>query len=255
MQHKIVYIVLVLIGFGTFGCKAKKQVAGTTPVAKPVNELMAEDALKKSQSEWTYYTSKADASVDGAGISQTADATIKMQKDSIIWISVGLFGFEGARIFMLPDSITILNKLNKSYSRMGWDEIGNYVGTDLNLRKTQNLLVANLLLPSDSNYKLNRDSSLYFIERIMESSLYKIRLDSISHHILYSFFRGEKTGKHLTIWYNDYEKVGVGRFPKIINMSAKDGLKKFDAHLKISNINTDAFGTLPTTVPSSFKRL
>ena len=49
---------------------------------------------------------------------------LKLEKDSVIWISVGLFGLEGARIFMHQDSITVLNKLDKSYSKLSWNEAG-----------------------------------------------------------------------------------------------------------------------------------
>jgi hypothetical protein len=257
MQNRNVFnlVLVACLVIAAFGCKGKKKVAATETTPKSVNELPTKTVLMNSQSEWTFYTSKADVSIEGAGINRTVDATIKMQKDSIIWISVGLFGIEGARVFMQKDSITVLNKLDKSYSRMGWAEIGAYVGTELNLAKTQSLIVANLLIAPDSNYKLKKDSALYFMERIMENTIYKVRFDSINHQLHYSFFRGEKTGKYLTVNYGNYEVLDKGSFPKTIKLNANDGLKKFDADIKINNINMDAFGVLPTTIPNSFKRL
>lgn len=244
-------LLVIVASMVMLACKSRKK-------ADAVNSfkiVSAQDALKSSVADWSYYSAKAKVDVEGAGLRKSIDAVIKMQKDSVIWMSIGLFGLEGARVFMHQDSITILNKLDRTYSRLSWKEAGAYVGTDLTLENTQNLLLGNLLLPIDSLFQLNQDSALYFIERITAKSIYKVHLDSFNHHLKNSYFRGEKTGKNVRLMYSDYGQIDSAYLPKLIELKAKDGLKKFTGKIRLNNMNLEAFGPLPTRIPTSFKRI
>lgn len=247
-QYKILWIIIFSVVFSA--CKSRK----SSSEIKDFKKLSTMDALNASITNWQYYSAKAKVDVEGAGLNKSVDAVIKMQKDSVIWISVGLFGMEGARIFMQQDSITVLNKLDRSYSRLSWSEAGAYVGTELTLKSTQSLLLGNLMLPIDSLYKLNQDSALYFIERIVAKSIYKVKLDSFNNQLVNSYFRGEKTGKNIRFSYSSYIQADSVFVPGLIEIKAKDGLKKFNGKIRISNVDLDAFGPLPTSIPGSYNR-
>jgi hypothetical protein len=248
-QYKVLWILIVSVFISA--CKSRKNSNDTRAFKK----LSTMDALSASISDWQFYSAKAKVDIEGAGLSKSVDAVIKMEKDSVIWISVGLFGLEGARIFMHQDSITVLNKLDKSYSKLSWNEAGNYVGAELTLKSTQSLLLGNLLLPVDSLYELNQDSALYYLERIVAKSIYKVKLDSFDYHLVNSYFRGEKTGKNIRFSYSSYEKVDSAFVPGLIELKAKDGLKNFKGKIRLSNMNLEAFGPLPTRIPASYKRI
>ena len=248
-KYHIICILLSLL-IGLHACKGRKKSTASAPFKLESTE----NALRASESNWNYYSAKAKVEVSGGGIEKSVDAVIKMRKDSVVWISLGLFGFEGMRIFMHKDSITILNKLDKSYSKLSWKKASDYVGADLNLSKTQSLLVGNLLMPIDSLYQLNQDSALYFIQRVTIASMYKVRLDSFTKELAFSYFRGAKTGKSMTLNYNKYDDMDSIRLPYMIKLSAKDGLSKFSGNISINSIDIEPFGILPTRVPASFER-
>jgi len=238
------------MSFTLFACKNRKETESVTAFKK----ISAQDALLSSETAWNFYSARARVELDGAGLTKSVDAVIKMQKDSVIWVSVSLFGLEGARVFMHKDSITILNKLQKTFFKISWKEASNYVGTELDLHKTQSLILGNLLQSIDSMYKLNQDSALYFIERIAIKSIYKVKLDSFDHRLKNSYFRGAKTGKNLKLKYSSYTYLDSAHLPGKIELNAKDGDKRFRGVIKLSNMNMGSFGALPVRVPSSFKR-
>jgi hypothetical protein len=69
------------------------------------------------------------------------NATIRMKKDSVIWISVSPgMGIEVYRIMITKDSIRILDRIHKSYISRGVDYLGQFVSYPVNLREMQKLI-------------------------------------------------------------------------------------------------------------------
>ncbi len=92
-------VVLMLCFLLVLSCKNRRK-ARKTDQNRPFVELAISDLLDHSQSNWQFYTAKAKVGLN----ERSVDAVIKMQKDSVVWISVSFFGIEGARIFMKKTS-------------------------------------------------------------------------------------------------------------------------------------------------------
>lgn len=250
MSRHFVYICLMLMLI-TLSCKQRKLVKRTSESAFSL--VTVDSLLKKNTFEWSFLQATADVSFSGEALNQNVNATIKMEKDKIILISARAFGIEAARIYMEEDSITVLNRLGRTYSRMGWQEAGDYIGSKLDLPMTQNLLMGRLLIPADSQFALSQDTVLYWLERISSDMMYKVRMDSFNHQIDTFYFRGSKTGKYLQVQYQNFEKVDSLTLPKQFFLRAKDGLKRFNGNIEFTSLSTARF-QWSTQIPSSFKR-
>ena len=66
------------------------------------------------QAEWL--TSSARLSFDDGSMAVSGTASIKMQKDKVVWMSVKKFGFEIGRAKITPDSVYILDRINNQYA-------------------------------------------------------------------------------------------------------------------------------------------
>lgn len=61
------------------------------------------------------FQAKVKVEYEGTNGGDQATANIRMQKDSVIWISLtGLLGIEGFRLLVNKDSVHLMNKLNKT---------------------------------------------------------------------------------------------------------------------------------------------
>ena len=61
---------------------------------------------------FTTFYGKAKADFSSERASGNVTVYIRMQKDSVIWISItGPLNIEGARVLITPDSVKIINKL------------------------------------------------------------------------------------------------------------------------------------------------
>jgi len=237
------------------GCKSRKkaQTTGDTNQAGEAAILSKADVFNNLTKDWTYYSAKSKVAVEGKGIDKTVDLTLKMKKDEIIWASVGMFGFEGARIFMQADSITIINKLDKSFSKLGWKEIETYTGTALTLKDVQAILIANPIFTDYKAYKNDTSNATFFVKK-SDSATYELTSNNLFTEIVKTFLVGQKSGKHLTINYSDYKTAEQKNVPTKIKMTAKDGMDIFNIDMQINDISFGSFETLPTQIPSTFIR-
>jgi hypothetical protein len=126
----------------------------TTSVVIPQGEAR-EDSLAVIRTQFTklmdqsimFNTFNAKIDVDyvgGDGKKENVNATLRMHKDSIIWVSItGPFGIEGLRAIISRDSIRIINKLEKEYTARPLEFLQEVTGLPLELSSLQDLLAGN----------------------------------------------------------------------------------------------------------------
>ncbi len=101
--------------------------------------------LQAQKIAFTTFNAKVDVDyVGGDGKKENVNATLRMYKDSVIWIAVtGLFGIEGLRAFITKDSIKVINKLDKIYTGRSVAYVQEVTGLPLDLASLQDLLIGN----------------------------------------------------------------------------------------------------------------
>jgi hypothetical protein len=128
-------------------CRQPKEVVRETPVKnRTAGYLLKRYAENKYAFDWLGM--KVDASFGTEDNSDSFKATIRMRKDSAIWVSiVPALGIEMIRVMITPDSLKYLSKIpeNKFYYTGGFDEIGRLIGIDFDFEMLQDLLVGNAI--------------------------------------------------------------------------------------------------------------
>lgn len=131
-------------------CSKTKKTAAVTD-QEPLRNRSAGYLLRhyeKNKFDYTWIGMKVDADFLSNGETQGFKATIRMHKDSAIWISITpALGIEMIRILITPDSLRYLSKIpdNKYYYTGGFEVISNLVGVDLDFEMLQDLLIGNAL--------------------------------------------------------------------------------------------------------------
>jgi hypothetical protein len=129
-------------------CGSKKS---TTVNKEPVKERTAGYLLRhyeRNKFDYEWIGMKVDADFKTMGETQGFKATIRMQKDSAIWISITpLLGIEMIRLLITPDSLKYLSKIpdNRYYYTGDFSVINNLVGVELDFEMLQDLLIGNAL--------------------------------------------------------------------------------------------------------------
>src|SRR4051812_32269407 len=110
------YLWLAIIGLG-FGCTTKKILVKDAPVVAAAtraadNNAIA-DSIRAHRMDFETLSIKAKADIASGKEDRGTTMTIRIQKDKAIWMSV-VYVIEAARIMITPDSVLVMNKIDKT---------------------------------------------------------------------------------------------------------------------------------------------
>jgi len=207
--------------------------------------------------DFTTFSGKINVDyTDADGKNYNVNANIRMQKDSVIWISItAILGIEGLRAYITRDSVKLLDKQNKIFIARSVSYLQEVTELPLTLYSLQDLFLGNPVF-LDSNiasysrvgnsisFQSNGDffKNLFTInsnDKLIQSS----KLDD----------QDELRNRTCYLTYTDYEnKKGVNFSTKrSINVSEK---KKLDIKLDYKQYGFNETLSFPFSVPKSYKR-
>ena len=117
----------------------------------PAIEALAD--LNKNEIHFKTFSSKAKVQYeDHNGKQPDFLAFIRLQKDSVLWISISstFLGIEAFRLYITPDTLIILNKLDKSVEYHPFSYIESFAHIPMNFDLLQNILIGNPVYVGDS---------------------------------------------------------------------------------------------------------
>lgn len=138
MYKKIgVFFVLVLF----FSACKTKQVATESAAAEEMAAVKVIEGHYKQKTDFETLNIRTSTKYSDEKQSYTLSADIRIEKDKVIWINVKKFGFSMARALITPTKVSYYEVLNSTYFDGNYDLISNWIGTDLDFNKVQNLFL------------------------------------------------------------------------------------------------------------------
>jgi hypothetical protein len=108
----------------------------------PTSSVEEEYALEKF--DFDYLQAKSKIRFSSPDKSLSSSATIRMKKDSIIWISVSpIFGIEAARGFISRDTIVFMDRVNKDVYRYNFKTLSNTLNFEVDFDMVQSIILGN----------------------------------------------------------------------------------------------------------------
>ena len=141
------YSLLLALGLGLAGC-ARKAVPTVSTTGPGTSTPAMEPTLPSVQAKNTafdFLSIKGKAQVTLKGNKQGANLSVRVRRDSIIWVSGGLAGFEGVRAVLTRDSVRVVNRLEKTYFSGGYDYLTKLLNVPVSFAQMQTLLLGDYL--------------------------------------------------------------------------------------------------------------
>lgn len=108
----------------------------------PTSTVDKKYALEKF--DFDYLQAKSKIRFSSPDKSLSSSATIRMKKDSIIWISVSpIFGIEAARGFISQDTIVFMDRVNKDVYRYNYETLSNTLNFEIDFKMVQSIILGN----------------------------------------------------------------------------------------------------------------
>lgn len=214
--------------------------------------------LTVNDAEFDFLSAKAKIDFESDKDNVSATANIRIQKDSVIWISLspGL-GIEAARVLISKDSVCIVDKINKVYMSYNFLELSQKFDFDLNYGLVESVILGNLIYPYDrekvvktsATYAYNQQHGNFYFENFIGAKTMKLEevrvLDTVSNN---SF----------SVNYSDFQFVEDQVFPfkiaaRLTHKDTSKGDTKVKIEFKQTNIEKKPL-KFPFNVPQKYER-
>jgi hypothetical protein len=267
-------IVIVLIGMVVISCRSAKKI--TTAISKKdtvqiktdtaAAEDLHGDSLKYIRLLYSHiqsntidcrtFSAKLKVHYEGSdGKDYEFNAFIRLQKDKKIWISINaLLGIEAFRAVLTPDSVKVLNKLDKMYQLRSVTSLQEISHLPFDFNTLQSIVLGNPVY-LDSNILFYRKDaqgiSFLSIGPLFRNYLTLNNDLSLKHSILDDV--DQMKDRSCDITYGDYEKedtVLFSTYRKIV-ISEKGRL---DVEMNFKNIRFNENLEFPFSIPKNYKR-
>jgi hypothetical protein len=134
--------------------------------------------LNLKASEFKFDRLKAKLSIEAVidSSDNSFSMSLRMKKDSIIWMSLSKIGIEGARILITKDSVKFINTLKKQYFTGDFTYLSKLLNTELDFEIIQSLLIGNSVTFYDDAEKIKPgiDNCQYTLGTIRKFKLHKV---------------------------------------------------------------------------------
>ena len=237
-------------------CKTKSVVAGT--MAKP---MTANKVIKNHYSnsfDKETLSAKMKVKYRGKNSLPGVTASMRIKKDEAIWISFTKLGFPVGKALITKDKVSYYEKINKTYFEGNFALLSNWLGTELDYEKVQNLLLGQAILDlkdgkhdvtlKDAHYALTpkKAHELFDILYLLSPQNFKLVKQELSQ---------PDENKVLSIDYSDYERIDGEYFPKGVFITAKDPKYTTTIDVEYRSVVFNKSLSFPFAIPNGYKEI
>ena len=157
-------VIALLLASFFIACSPKEEVVRTEKLPnKGVKFLQAKVA--DNQLEYETISAKFSAHTNFDGEKLNFKGSMRIKKDSIIWLSMTkLGGVEVVRLILTEDSIKFLNKWDKEYYLGSIDKLDQLQDVEIGFRDFQNLLTGQMIdYNEDGKFTSSNDNVSYIL--------------------------------------------------------------------------------------------
>lgn len=255
------YIVVVLLSIFVVSCKSKAVAVQNSN--KEIKEISPKEEKKiienhyKNTLDFSTLYIKASARYADEKQSQNVTAEIKIEKDKQILVSVRFLGITMAKALITPTTVSYYEKIKSTYYEGDFTSLSQWLGTELNYSKVQNLLVGEALDDlRDGKYTQTIVENLLRLDDEKSASLKKsFYLDTEKYLVQKEEISQPAQNILLQILYSDNKVFNQGTLPTTVEINAIQPKGKTNINLNYNNISFNEELSFPYSVPSGYKKV
>lgn len=176
--HSVYWVLIPLLLLAWSSCSNTKRLAKGKPLRQfSPGHIIKENAA--SEFDFEYIGMKLNADLFSGDKKNSFKATIRMKRDSIIWISISpALGVEVVRMIITPDSVKYVSKIpgDKHYYLGDFSVIRDVANMDLDFRQIQDILVGNAVFldKQEDKFESQVDDQQYLLVSKVDRKLKKL---------------------------------------------------------------------------------
>lgn len=186
------------------GC-SKKVTAPT--VSTPKTTLNIEEI------DFDYFQGKARMILRDANKEREVKATIRVRKDSVIWMQFNVIGIQGGKALINKDSITIVSTVDKEYYVFDYAELSKRFNFNINYGVIQSAMLGNPIIARSDDDQAVQESSMYLLKQQVGTINVVNYVNAASMKIEKVELKEGNSSNSLIVNYSNFQPVGDKVFP------------------------------------------
>ncbi len=259
-KYRIIFYTCMFLFF--FGCKTVKEQLSISE--KNNSEII--QALIDNSIQFQTFSSKSDITFKTTKKSISSKASIKIIKDKQIQISFQpFFGVEAFKIDLSPDSVKIIDRINKQYAAERIDELSGISSLNFNFYNLQALLTNQLFLagqaeikPTDySKFKIEKSKNKVLVHASDQQNIQYLFMCSQTARIQSLHISSFKNTNSLLSIYETFQSTNTSQsFPMSMNTTLKTASSEnFQLNFLHSKIEINKNLSINSGIPDKYRRI
>lgn len=249
-MKKIIAILAIIISLTA--CKTKKTVTASA-IAKATTAKKLVLAYDKVRFDKKTLSAKLKVNYKDANTTQNISASLRIIKDKKIWISISAYGFPVAKVLITPKRVSYYERINNTYFDGDFTLLSNFLGSELDYKKIQNLLVGEALLSlNKGKYKVAIQDNKYLLTPKHQDTNYDYSLVLNPDNFKVHSQKIIQAAKNLTFDYPNYQKISGTAIPKNLNITANDNGNNTTIKVYYKSVVFNKTLKTPFKIPSGY---
>ena len=202
-MKKILPFVFVTMALLAFQSCSKKTVPTLPPPPK---------TLDIEQIDFGYLHGKARLVFKGEKKEQEVKATIRIRKDSVIWMTFTVIGVQGGKALINKDSITIVSTVDKEYYVFDYEELSKRFNFKVDYSVLEAAMLGNLIKINNAENEISQEGDRDKMVQKEGSITVKSLINPILKKIEYVELVEATTNNMLKVEYSNFQPLGDKNF-------------------------------------------
>ena len=256
MRKVILLVFLTLLA----SCKTKQAAVTTAPEVTSTKEVSSEDIIANHYNNKTNFETvyiKSNVRFSDEKQTQNVTAEIKIKKDEQILVSIRFLGITMAKALITPSSVSYYEKMNGTYFEGDFSGLTQWLGTDLDFSKIQNMLLGqafdNL---QQGKYALAKVDQGYELTDLQSGNTLKsFILDQENFRIQGQAIAQPEQDRMINVSYANQTSFNEGTLPLSVLIHALQAKEKTEISLNYTTVTFNEALSYPYSIPNGYKRI
>lgn len=260
MRKQIGLVFVLMLSFASsmmlVSCKSAKTglSEGSADTMLSADKIIANHYSNKKDFSTVYI--KASANYRDEKQSQNVTAEIKIKKDEKILISIRFLGITMAKALITPHEVRYYEKINGNYFEGDYATLSQWLGTDLDFQKVQNMLIGQALDDlNKGNYKTTIEDKLYKLENTSDPTTKSFYFEAEHFLIKKQQISQPSKERMLEVSYPAQKEFSEGVLPLSIIIEAVQKKGKTNININYNQVTFNEELSFPYSVPDGYERV
>ncbi len=254
MLKKFSFIIIFILSISA--CKTTK-ITNTSENMSFSSKKVIKNHYKNAFDKKTI-NAKLKIKYKGKSSLPSVTGSLRLRKDETIWISLTKLGFPVAKVLITPNKVSFYEKINRTYFDGDFTLLSNFLGTELNFQKVQDLLLGQSLLDLKSeSFDITVSDKNYLLKPKVGNPLFDIffLINPINFKVNSQQLNQKDENNTLVINYANYERIDNEFFPREIHIIASDIKNTSTIDVDYKSVEFNKRVSFPFEIPKNYEKM